>query len=195
MALVLAAAWPALMKGQPDPLPTHFDGRGHPNGWMPQAAFPWLCFGLPAFVWLLLLLSGRAFVGSSQDPDGRKSAAMEPLRGLMATGVLLLMGAVPLIPRFGLGVMGWAAGILVGLLIFGTVLMAHQLKEQAAHDGQADLYRWGLFYVNAKDARIWVPKRLGLGWTLNFAHGASWLLLALLTLPPLILVGVILARR
>jgi len=34
----------------------------------------------------------------------------------------------------------------------------------------------GLFYVNRKDPRIMVPKRiLGLGWTFNFAHPMSWL--------------------
>ena len=194
-ALAIAAALPSLMRGLPDPMPTHFDGQGHPNGWTPQAAYPWICFGLPVFVWLLLLVTGRAFIGTEQDPDGRKSAAMAPLRGLIATGILLLGGAVPLIPRFGLGVMGWAVGLLLGLVLLGIVLMARQLKAEWPSDGHPDLYRWGLFYANADDPRIWVPKRLGLGWTLNFAHGMSWFVLTLLTLPPVILVGLVMTRR
>ncbi len=30
-------------------------------------------------------------------------------------------------------------------------------------------YKWGLFYCNAQDTRIFVPKRFGFGYTLNFA--------------------------
>ena len=36
-------------------------------------------------------------------------------------------------------------------------------------------YTWGVFYAAPADPRVWVPKRLGLGYTLNFAHRASWL--------------------
>ena len=32
----------------------------------------------------------------------------------------------------------------------------------------------GVFYDAPRDPRVWVPKRWGLGWTLNFAHRASW---------------------
>lgn len=29
---------------------------------------------------------------------------------------------------------------------------------------------WGVLYHNAEDERLWVPKRAGLGWTVNLAH-------------------------
>jgi len=32
----------------------------------------------------------------------------------------------------------------------------------------------GVFYKNPRDARLWVPKVTGLGWTLNFAHRRAW---------------------
>ena len=40
-------------------------------------------------------------------------------------------------------------------------------------------WRAGQFYFNRDDRRILVPKRLGFGRTLNFAHPVSWLLFAL----------------
>lgn len=187
-ALALAAALPWFLKGLPDPLPTHFDSRGQANGWTSHAAFPWIGFGLPAFVWLVLLLTGRATVGTSQDPDGRKSAATVPLRGLLTTGVLALMGATPLIPRFGLRVMGWMMGLLAGLFALGLTLMVRRLRSEGL-TGPSDHYRWGLFYVNQTDPRIWVPKSVGVGWTLNFSHAMSWLLLVLMLLPVLLLAG------
>jgi uncharacterized membrane protein len=43
-------------------------------------------------------------------------------------------------------------------------------------------WRFVVFYFDEKDPRIWVPKRTHLGWTLNFAHNASWLVLGALAL-------------
>jgi uncharacterized membrane protein len=35
-------------------------------------------------------------------------------------------------------------------------------------------WKWGIFYFNPKDRRIFPPKRLkGLGWTVNFANPIS----------------------
>jgi uncharacterized membrane protein len=39
--------------------------------------------------------------------------------------------------------------------------------------------RWiaGIFYGNPQDPALWVEKRFGIGWTLNFARPASWFML------------------
>ena len=193
-ALALAVTMPWLMHGLPDPIPTHFDLQGRANGWTPKAVFPWLCFGLPAFIWVTLLLSGRVFIGSDQDPEGRKSAALLPLRGLLPTGALALMGAVALIPRFGQGVLVGMVALFLALLVLGIALAARRLKALAPNDGQAALYVWGMFHVNPEDPRLWVPKRLGLGWTLNFAHGLSWFMLVLLLLPVALVIALFKTR-
>ncbi|MCE1205102.1 MAG: DUF5808 domain-containing protein [Holophagaceae bacterium] len=182
-ALALVIALPGLMHGLPDPIPTHFNARGVANGWTSQASYPWLAFGLPAAIWVLLLLTGRAFVGSDQDPEGRKGAAMAPLRGLVTLGLLGMMAGGLLVPRHGQGVIAWMIGGFLALTLLGVLLMARQLKRTLQNDDRSEHYRWGLFYVNAEDPALWVPKRLGLGWTLNFAHGLSWAILALLLLP------------
>jgi uncharacterized membrane protein len=38
-------------------------------------------------------------------------------------------------------------------------------------------YKWGIFYVNDKDPRVFVPKRYGFGWTLNFSRSWSYVIL------------------
>jgi len=38
-------------------------------------------------------------------------------------------------------------------------------------------WRLVVFYFNKSDPRLLVPKRTGLGWTLNFAHRGSWMVL------------------
>ncbi|MBK8572986.1 MAG: DUF1648 domain-containing protein [Holophagaceae bacterium] len=188
-ALILVLALPGLLRGLPDPIPTHFDARGIANGWTSQASYPWLAFGLPTAIWTVLLLTGRAFVGSDQDPDGSKSGAMAPLRGLISLGLLGMMAGGLFIPRHGQGVIAWMIGGFLALTILGLVLMARQLKRTLRDDDRSEHYRWGLFYVNAEDPALWVPKRLGLGWTLNFAHRRSWLILALLLLPVGLVLG------
>jgi uncharacterized membrane protein len=34
-------------------------------------------------------------------------------------------------------------------------------------------WKWQIFYFNRSDSRIFVPKRTGLGWTINIAHPIS----------------------
>jgi uncharacterized membrane protein len=48
-------------------------------------------------------------------------------------------------------------------------------------------WKWGVIYNNPNDPAIWVPKRTGLGWTLNFAHTRAYVyLLLLISIPMLI---------
>ena len=45
------------------------------------------------------------------------------------------------------------------------------------HDDPSN-WKWGIFYYNKKDKRIFPPKRLRfLGWTVNFANPSSILIL------------------
>jgi uncharacterized membrane protein len=48
--------------------------------------------------------------------------------------------------------------------------------------------------MNPDDPRLIVPKRLGIGWTFNFAKPSAWFILALLLLGPLALVAVIMLQ-
>ncbi len=57
---------------------------------------------------------------------------------------------------------------------------AGYLKDVIANDNLLNddkYWKGGIIYVNPKDPRIWVPKRDGLGYTLNFGHGISILII------------------
>lgn len=50
--------------------------------------------------------------------------------------------------------------------------------EQDAMRKDPGNYRWGIFYFNRRDPRVVLPKRAAwMGWTLNFAHPGSYLIL------------------
>lgn len=53
-----------------------------------------------------------------------------------------------------------------------------------------DLWKWGIIYVNPNDPSIWVEKRSGLGWTLNFAHPVSYFYIFLMLALPLALTAI-----
>lgn len=185
---MLALAWPLLVRGLPDPLPTHFDARGVANGWTALRHLPWFTFGLSLGPWLLLLLLGRACIGSDLDPAGRQAVAMAPLRACLALGMLgaglspIVLVRWPWMPQGA--VVAAALALLFAGLAAGIVLMVHTARHLGMDLGDPRHHRLGgLFYINPDDPATVVPKTLGLGYTLNFARGEAWGILAILLLP------------
>ena len=175
----------------PDPVPTHFDALGRANGWTPKSALPFMLFGLPVLIWGITTAAAMTAWRIQADPARARAAAMYPMRGLLGLGLALVFGSSLLIPSQGPRVLLGALIALFALLGLGIVLTA---RAFGALPGAAQAgYRWGLVYVNPADPRIWVPKRIGVGWTLNFGRPVSWLILALLLLP--IAGGLVLARH
>ncbi len=185
--MALLAAWGMLKGRLPSRVPTHFDIAGRANGWMDRGSLPWLVFGLPIGIWLLFWLMDLAMAGAD-DRTAAKMAAMRPARGLMTLGVAGLSLAMLLIPLQGLWILWVALAFLflcLGVGIWESVLSSRRLGPQP----DDEYYVWGLFYVNPRDERIWIPKRIGIGWTLNFGRPAGWLMLALLLAPLLLLLA------
>jgi uncharacterized membrane protein len=52
-----------------------------------------------------------------------------------------------------------------------------------------------MLYFNPDDAALWVEKRAGIGYTMNFAHVSAWIIMALLLLLPLTLGLITLQHR
>jgi hypothetical protein len=62
---------------------------------------------------------------------------------------------------------------------------AHDDREDACEDRAEDSppagrWRAGIFYLNREDPSIFVQKRFGTGYTLNFGQPMAWLLLVVL---------------
>jgi uncharacterized membrane protein len=52
-----------------------------------------------------------------------------------------------------------------------------------------------VFYYNPDDPALCVGKRFGIGWTLNFAHWAGWLVLVAMLLPLAAIAAAIFVHR
>jgi uncharacterized membrane protein len=175
----------------PDPVPTHFNAVGIANGWTPKAALPFIIFGLPLFIWATTTAVAILTSRNQEDPARARANAMQPLRGCLGLGLPFLMGSMLLVPAEGSRALFAGLGGFFALLCVGLIFLVRDCAKVKARPETSQFYRWGLFYVNPGDARVFVEKRMGVGYTLNFARPASWLFMALLLLPLLVAVLVV----
>ncbi|MGO4106030.1 DUF1648 domain-containing protein [Leifsonia sp. YAF41] len=62
-------------------------------------------------------------------------------------------------------------------------------STQRADTPDDDRYwKGGMIYLNRNDPALWVPKRFGVGWTVNLGHPGG---IAIMTIPVLIVIGVV----
>jgi uncharacterized membrane protein len=169
----------------PSPMPVHWNLQGRPNGWFPRTplamAFPLLLFG-----GILLLLDGLVSGGARTGPPKMAEAVrrlLGPLRWLLALMALPaafapLWGPTPVL-------------VMAGVMVLVVVVQIARAPRMAPASG--DGWR-GLIYMNPDDPRLVVPKRLGLGWTFNFAKPGAWVILGFLLLGPFALVAVLMLK-
>ena len=194
--LLALAAWHEHLRPLlPDRVPVHFDALGRANGWAPKAELPWILFGVPLLVWAILLAVDGASRLVPREARGPGFSG-KPLRGLLVFGLFLLMGACLAVPQYGPRALFAGLGALAACVVAGVALLVRdsaralaELRSRAAGPGRAQdpgNYRFGLFYSNPDDPRLWVEKRVGIGWTLNFARPAAFLVLLLMLAPVVI---------
>jgi uncharacterized membrane protein len=181
-AVYLALHWSEL----PARFPRHFDMVGHPVGWAGRSFF-----GVYGTLWvigvLVAIIAARIGIWHSRrvQVSGPSGKAENTVRRRVS-GVFLLLeylvswltGRLALLPVWP----GSPAAILAGsigatLAVVLALLWFAYRTPRSGTDG-TDNSRWiaGLFYVNRDDPAVWVEKRFGFGWTLNFGRPMAWLL-------------------
>lgn len=109
--------------------------------------------------------------------------ALRPEDGGTSSALIMnIWGAATIVISFG--VVGWMFYVGQG----GTraarqAEVAEQDKESIGDRTPDECWKWGLFYVNPNDPAIFVEKRIGLGWTINFGNAWGWLVMALMLSP------------
>jgi uncharacterized membrane protein len=185
------------MPSLPERVPSHWNAAGQVNGWMgKESLFPFAALYGAAF-WTLLLLFTLALRAENDQRRELATHACPPLRGLLPLGFILMMGIfVPMAPFLGRKAMFFGMASLMACGVLGLVPLIRMASKAPPISGASDSdYRWGgTIYWNPRDERLWVPKRLGIGWTLNFAKPLAWVVLGLLLILPLALaLGVIIS--
>lgn len=196
---LLAIRWRDL----PRRFPVHWGLTGQPNRWASRTPFhvfaPILCgailCGLIAAIsyfmrkWAPRPYGGEA--GTASDTRYRSGIAHMILWCEALVSVVFgTVALAPLLPGWSSRRALQAVAVLYVVFVAGLVGWAIRMSKRRRRDpgtAPTDLtpdacWKAGLFYVNADDPALVVEKRIGLGYTLNFAHPASWAILAGLVL-------------
>ena len=195
-----AAAIALLLRWQSIPavFPIHWGVNGQPNGWgerTPAGVFAPLIIG--ATLILLFAVIGEMIPRVAAGFEGNRSVMHLTRNMLGACGwmVGLLFGAISLMPlmRDSAKAAGWVtmgACLLIGMIVVYMIAGARKIMPAlaAAQDSTSDRY-WmgGIVYFNPSDPALMVPKRSGLGYTLNMGRPVAWVFVSALVLLPAIL--------
>ncbi len=197
----------------PQRFATHWSVTGAPDRWADRSiagVYGGLVTG--ALVCSVMGLAAYATLRWSRRIHATGPAAVQEdrFRTTVAT-VLLLAGAlvaamtgwVSLLPlREQPDVQPSVAGVLVAALAFAVVVVTLLIRNRPGKvpatpgspvgDRTADR-RWkaGLFYFDPADPALLIEKRFGIGYTLNFGHPSTWLLLAVLVGGPWLVIVIL----
>jgi uncharacterized membrane protein len=205
--LLLAASYLALRW---DALPArwiiHWGARGQPNGWATRT-IPGV-FGVLAFTAIILVFTEIFGMARRDARRGKDGVAGEALRSVTVDFVRFSMLGVSLMTAFlaidlPLGppmplaaLLSISVAPLVISMAVGGIRLRAALRgaRESGHGAEVEGYH-AFYYARASDQRLWVPKRSGMGWTINFAHPLGWpMLLLVLAIPIAALIASAMAR-
>ena len=195
-----AARWSEI----PEQFPTHWGLDGQPNGWSgrtvlgvfgPAIMGAMACALTLGIAYSVLHMSRPLRVSGE---EGRQEDRVRRANLLMVLGSQYLIAIMcgwltttlpfSVSPRVVIaGVVGAAASVAVA-----TVLIARMRRNVPIGGSLGDMtpdecWKWGMFYYNPADPALWVDKRVGLGWTLNFGHTGAWIIMGgIVALPMLV---------
>ncbi|MGH9671797.1 MAG: DUF5808 domain-containing protein, partial [Bryobacteraceae bacterium] len=138
----------------------HWGFDGTPDNWVSRSflrVFGILLAG--AVISLVVILSTRR---------GGFHAALA-INGIISI-LLCYFASRPLWARFEQ--LGYEFLLILAAMV--AIGIAVTVKILSADESAREHWKWGLFYYNPDDPALVVDKRIGLGWTLNFANRWSW---------------------
>jgi uncharacterized membrane protein len=203
-AIVLGFKWNDI----PDRWAVHWGINGQPDRWaakspfgvfLPVAAGALVCCFLEGVAWIVKATARRRSELSVETATAvaALTADLVLLLEIAIAIVFVYIGAVlPLSrPVSPVRLVEFMLVVITGAIVFGIVRLWRGVRDlkRAGHKG-LEGYN-GIIYKNADDPRLWVPKMMGIGYTLNFAHPWAWpILIAILSIPVAVILIVTLAR-
>ncbi len=158
----------------PARFPVHWGYDGQPNGWAlrtPRGVYGPLWFG--AAIQLLLFGIGLAtFYGSRRSPV--REGVLKILIGTMYL-MALIDGFIAMLPFHHVS----PFAVMIPIPLFVIAMLVYSYKLSSDPDMPADptpdsCWRLSQFYYNPADHAVFVQKRGGIGYTLNFGNPISW---------------------
>ncbi|MEO6532929.1 MAG: DUF5808 domain-containing protein [Pseudolysinimonas sp.] len=207
----------ALYPTLPDPIPVHFNVAGDADRWAAKSVwsvFGILMIGAAIVVLLaaLSVVAARYSARTEADDTAQQATLRTQVQRSILTSLLsqlsfvvaLGISAIELVQRllpsasWAIAVSAIGMAVLVMVVVIANVVRGRaQLAPANVRDPQShrpdavdddEHWKGGIFYVNRDDPALMVPRRFGLGWTLNLGRPAG---VALMILLPLMIAGLV----
>ena len=209
-AILLATHWDRI----PARFPTHWTTDGTPNGWRQRTVtgvYGPLAMGTVMISFALVQAFALLRRTRQIALDGVAAASEQKFKHVTALYAIassylmaLLFGGFAVRPILGTGE---KLGPAIWVVPFGIVAMSTAAMVWMMRVGQAgqrglspsqrrgargdatpdDAWKAGMIYFNPADPAWLVEKRMGIGWTFNFGHKLTWVMLAALVALPFVL--------
>lgn len=199
LTLAVGAAGYAQM---PDTIPVHAGFDGVVNGWVDKSPLILLVPVLiQSFMALCLVFSHWSIIRSKKwaDPGAPATSALAYGLFARAQSICLVVGglaicvtmmALPLsfmnlitLMQASMFVIGAAFVLCIGMIVVSVVYgqagsrVFRRMSESDKLRVDDDAYwKCGVLYFNPDDASLFLPKRFGVGWTVNWARPAVWII-------------------
>lgn len=206
----LVSIYPAL----PDVIPTHWGANGQPDAWSNKSIFSvFLMIFVLFFTQCLMYGIAYGTFHSSVQLKAQNSELSLQREHEMRRLTTVLMAFINVITTLFLGALlvqsNWSmiysdstlsmlyiVPIFI-LLTFGGIYFymkrSKELNEQfksadplESSPGDDKYWKWGMFYFNKDNPDLFVEKKFGVGWTVNFARPGVWIFLIIILVVPLI---------
>ena len=207
----------ALYPQMPDQIPMHVDFSGNVTSYSEKSpATVGFALGMQVFMAAIMAFTHFMILRSKRPVEPESPAESALAYALYARAwslAILLMGVVlclclALLPLTMAGLMSlaaWGALMVVVVLVILAVFVVLGVRygqngarairslrpREADSRMRADddaMWKAGVFYWNPADPAVVVPKRFGIGWTINWARPLSWAIIAGLVLAVVLLV-------
>ena len=181
-------------------IPTHWDLNNHVNATAPKTigsffALVWVQLGLWVMLTVIAATVGMTRIGNNASTGTQQfRLAMARYLFFVKSMVIVLLGSLAVLsahsqvtntPPSGGILVEALAFVFVIIVVGGTIFVRYgqsgwRVDQRAglapASDNTPDsAWKGGLIYYNPNDPALFVERRSGMGFTLNFGHRASWL--------------------
>lgn len=188
---VLLGIWASRHWSQlPEQIPVHIGLHGVDRWAARTTAGVYGFIATQAALSMILVLSAWGVLHWSRRVSGRTTDAARDrqfrrlnVHVLLAAAYLLAAAAwIAILKPAAAGLAGLAI-LLVGVVYFFRLIQLNQSATTAHGDRTPDTcWKLGIFYVNPADPSVFVAKRFGIGYTVNFGNRWTWAILGMILL-------------
>jgi len=203
-AVYIAVHWQQI----PDRFPVHWGVDGKPNGWSDRSvlgAYGPLIVGFAVSIGLSIIVVSFSYLARHIPTTGDLPSKGDLTHriAIFLLGIEFFLAAMfslaALLPFTGNPGLAPIVVLVIGLggsAIFLRGWISRGASRSIPADGTPDnCWKLGLFYFNPDDSALFVEKRIGIGYTVNFARASAWICLALILFLPIFLLFLILQQH